>query len=147
MIFTTLFGLITPAFAVAGLGEGLVPPALGAFFLDISEERHRSQVMGIRGSAGALGGVVGPLLAATAARFMPPQSAFTGLVAVVIFGALLALFVLREPGRAAGEVAAGAWEVSGARLIAARASLQGVVLRATVVRRQEMSYGGRVADS
>ena len=136
MIFTTLFGLITLAFAVAGLGEGLVSPALGAFFLDISEERHRSRVMGIRGSAGALGGVVGPLLAAAAARFMPPQSAFTGSVAVVIFGALLALVVLREPGRAAGEVAAGAWEVSDIRAMAAQASLRGVVLRATVVRRQ-----------
>ena len=136
MIFTTSFGLITLAFAVAGLGEGLLSPALGAFFLDISEERHRSRVMGIRGSAGALGGVVGPLLAAAAARFMPPQSAFTGSVAVVIFGALLALVVLREPSRAAGEVAAGAWEVSDIRAMAAQASLRGVVLRATVVRRQ-----------
>jgi MFS family permease len=113
----------------------LVSPALGAFFLDISEERHRSRVMGIRGSAGALGNVVGPLLAA-AARFMPPQSAFTGSVAVVIFGALLALVVLREPGRAVSETAVEAWEVSDIRATAAQASLRGVVLRAKVVRRE-----------
>jgi multidrug resistance protein len=136
MIFTTSFGLITLAFAVAGLGEGLVSPALGAFFLDISEEQHRSRVMGIRGSAGALGNVVGPLLAAAAARFMPPQSAFTGSAAVVIFGALLALVVLREPGRAVDETAVEAWEISDIRAMAAQASLRGVVLRATVVRRE-----------
>jgi hypothetical protein len=92
--------------------------------------------MGIRGSAGALGNVVGPLLAAAAARFMPPQSAFTGSVAVVIFGALLALVVLREPGRAVSETAVEAWEVPDIRAMAAQASLRGVVLRAKVVRRE-----------
>jgi DHA1 family multidrug resistance protein-like MFS transporter len=97
VMFTTLFGLVGLSFAIGGLGEGLASPALGAFFLDISEERHRSRVMGIRKSASALGGVVGPLLAAVAARFLPPQSAFAGPVAIALFGALLALVVLREP--------------------------------------------------
>jgi predicted lipid-binding transport protein (Tim44 family) len=58
--------------------------------------------MGIRDSASALDGVVGPLLAVAATGLITPQSAFTGAVAVVIFAVLLALIVLKEPGRAVG---------------------------------------------
>ena len=97
LIFTNSLGLVLLSFAVGGLGEGLMSPALGAFFLDISEERHRARVMGIKSSASSLGGVVGPLLAAVVARLMLPQRAFIVSIAVVVFGALLALIVLREP--------------------------------------------------
>jgi MFS family permease len=114
----------------------LLSPALGAFSLDISQERHRSQVMGIRRSTGALGGVLGPLLAAAAAGFIPPQSAFTGSVAVVLLGALLALVILREP-RQPVEKTDVAWEISDNRIIASRASLRSIVLGATAARKQK----------
>ncbi|UCC65118.1 MAG: MFS transporter [Anaerolineae bacterium] len=137
LVFTASFGLVMLSFAIAGLGEGLVSPALGAFLVDISEERHRSRVMGIRTSASSLGGVVGPLLAAAAAaRSLPPQSAFVGAIAVVLVGALLALLVLGEPGRAAREAAVEAWPVSDVRAIAAQASLRSVVNSANSVRGQ-----------
>lgn len=57
LIFTNSMGLVLLSFAVGGLGEGLMSPALGAFFLDISEERHIARVMGIKSSVGSLGGL------------------------------------------------------------------------------------------
>ena len=135
LIFTDSVGVAMLIFTVAGFGEGLVTPALGAFFLDISEEQHRSRVVGIQGAAGSLGGVVGPLLAAATTRFMLPRDAFVGSIVVVLFGALLALVVLRNPGRVGVEETDGAWQVSGVRAMAAQASLRGVVSSAVAARR------------
>ncbi len=140
LIFTGSVGLMTLACAVAGLGEGLASPALSAFFLDISEEQHQARVMGIRGSAGSLGGVVGPLLTTAVAGFMSPQSIFIGSVAIVLFGALLALIVLREPGRATGEAAAETLPGSDVRAMAAQASLRGVILNATTARKRKDAF-------
>jgi MFS family permease len=96
----TLYPVIAVILLVGRLGEGLVSPALGVFLVDISEERHRARVMGIRTSASPLGGVLGPLLAAVTVRYLPPPSAFVGPVAIVLLGALLALLVLKESSRA-----------------------------------------------
>ena len=51
---------------LSGLGEAMVLPALSAFVLDMTAEQHRSRAMGIKESAAALGGVVGPLLVISA---------------------------------------------------------------------------------
>ena len=91
--------------------------------------------MGFRDSARALGGVVRPLLAVAASGLTAPQSAFTGAVAVVIFAALLALIVLKEPGRDVGEVTAREWDVSDVRALAAQPSLRGIVQSATTARK------------
>jgi DHA1 family tetracycline resistance protein-like MFS transporter len=126
LIFTNSLGLVLFSFAVGGLGEGLASPALGAFFLDISEERHRARLMGIKSSAGSLGGVVGPLLAAAVAASVAPRGAFAASVAVVLFGVLLALVVLREPRQLARETDLTS-EISNRRVIAARGSLREIV--------------------
>jgi DHA1 family multidrug resistance protein-like MFS transporter len=126
LIFTNSLGLVLFSFAVGGLGEGLMSPALGAFFLDISEERHRARVMGIKSSAGSLGGVVGPLLAAVAAASVAPQGAFAASVAIVLFGVLLVLVVLREPRQLAKKTDLTS-EISQQRAIAARGSLREIV--------------------
>jgi MFS family permease len=133
LTFTTSLGVVLLSFAVAGLGEGLVSPALGAFLLDITEKRHRARVMGIKSSAGSLGGVVGPLLAAATAGAVAPQSAFAGSVVVVLFGTLLALAVLREPRQLAARTDV-MWEVSDGRVMAARATLHGIVSSAARAR-------------
>jgi MFS family permease len=130
LIFATSMGVAMLSFAVAGLGEGLASPALGAFLFDICEERHRARVMGIKSSAGSLGGVVGPLLAAAAAGSVAPQRAFAGSVAVVLFGALLALAVLQEPRRL-GQKRDVIWGIPSQRMMAARGSLRGIVALAT----------------
>jgi len=96
-ILTRSWGLVTLSFAVAGLGEGLITPALNAFLYDISEEQHRARVMGIKTAVGWLGGVVGPSLAAAVAVVLAPQSAFAASAAAVLIGMLLALVLLREP--------------------------------------------------
>jgi DHA1 family multidrug resistance protein-like MFS transporter len=130
LILTPSMAAAMLCFAVGGLGEGLVSPALGAFYLDITEERHRARVMGIRLSAGSFGGVLGPLLAAAIAGRLAPRGAFAGSIAIVLLAALLALFVLREPRRLAKEPDA-AWEIPSQRLTAARGSLRGLVALAT----------------
>jgi DHA1 family multidrug resistance protein-like MFS transporter len=133
LILTPSMGAAMLAFAVGGLGEGLVSPALGAFYLDISEERHRARVMGIRLSAGSLGGVLGPLLAAAVASSLIPQRAFAGSIAVVLLAALLAFAVLREPRWLAQEPDA-LWEIPSQRVTAARGSLRGIIALATLRR-------------
>ena len=136
VMFTSSFILIMLSFTIGGLGEGLVSPALGAFFLDISEEQHRSRVMGFQTSAASLGGVVGPLLAA-ATGFVLPKVVFAGGIVVVIGGALLAFAALRTPVGAVGAVQDEAWEISDVRALAAQASLRGVVRSATDAREQK----------
>src|SRR5262249_45378931 len=80
----------------AGLGAALVGPSLGAAYLDITEDAHRSRIMGLKGAAAALGGVAGPLLVAVASRFLPPQAIFGVSAAMAVFGALIALVALRD---------------------------------------------------
>ena len=135
MTIATSFRLITLAFIVAGLGEALWTTALGAFYLDITPEQHRSRVMGIKGSAASLGSVVGPALVVIATRFLIPQGVFITSGALVMFGALLALIVLREPSRAARETADPLWDISSKRVMEAQASLRGIVLSATTARK------------
>ncbi len=93
--------LILLAYAVAGLGEALISPALSAFYLDITPEQHRSRVMGIKNSACSLGSVLGPALAVAVTRVLAPERAFSVAAALLVLGALLALVVLKEPERAA----------------------------------------------
>jgi multidrug resistance protein len=133
LIFTNSLEVVMLSFTLAGLGEGLVTPAKGAFLLDISEERHRARVMGLQSSAGSLGGVMGPLLAAAVAGRVAPQSAFVGSIAIVLLSLLLAFVVLREPGRLARRTA-GTWEVSDQRAMAAQGSLREIVALAALRR-------------
>lgn len=94
---TTSFQLIFLAYIIAGLGEALMGPALRAFYLDIANTEHKSRVMGIAGTAGALGGVAGPALVVMITRIVPPQSVFAIAVGLLVGAALLALVILKEP--------------------------------------------------
>jgi len=94
---TTSFQLIFLAYIVAGLGEALIAPALSAFYLDITIEKHKSRIIGLKGAAGSLGGVAGPALAVLAINVIPPHSVFSIAVGSLLLVALLVLIVLREP--------------------------------------------------
>jgi DHA1 family multidrug resistance protein-like MFS transporter len=87
------------AYIVAGMGEALIAPALSAFYLDIAREEHKSRVLGIKGAAGALGGVAGPMLLVAVTRITQPQNVFSIAVGILVFVALLALIVLRDTGK------------------------------------------------
>jgi MFS family permease len=121
---------------LAGLGGALTAPAVSAFYLDITEEQHRSRVLGIKESSLALGGVTGPLLVAGISAVTTPQGVFSIAGALIVIGVVLAFTFLREPRRAAEGIASAdvAWAVSGQRAIAAQAALRCVVLRARAAR-------------
>jgi MFS family permease len=85
---------------VAGVGASLAGPSLSAAYLDITDEAHRSRVMGLKGAAAALGGVAGPLLVAVASRWLPPQGIFAVSACVAVGASLLALAVLRDAPQA-----------------------------------------------
>jgi len=100
MMIATSFPTILFAFVIAGLGEALWLTALGAFYLDITPEQHRSRVMGIKGSASSLGSIVGPALVVVVTGFLAPQGVFATSLVLLVLSALLVLIVLREPSRA-----------------------------------------------
>src|SRR5580765_762754 len=107
---------------VAGFGGALVGPSLSAAYLDITPEAHRSTVMGLKGSASALGGVAGPLLVAVASVFLAPQAIFGVSAALAVLGAGVAMFVLRDHFEPLAEEAhsaltPGAWELDQARAV------------------------------
>ncbi len=130
LAFVTSFPLMILFAFVAGLGLALVMPALSAFYIDVTAERHRSRVLGIKSSAASLGGVLGPLLLAGVARLTDPQGVFLIAGAVLVFAAVLALIVLREPERSTGGAPNLEWEWSSKRALAAQTTLRGIVGRA-----------------
>ncbi len=136
LIVSSSLWINTIFFAVAGLGEGLLRPALSAFIMDITEERHRARVMGYRSSAESFGGVLGPLLAVAIAGVVAPRHAFFGSILFVLCCSLLALAVLREPRRPA-ESTVTPGEIPEGRVLAARATLRGIITSASAVRRRD----------
>ncbi len=132
--FARNYAAIVVLSMIAGLGEALRVPATSANYLDISEPKHRSRVLGIKSSALSMGGVLGPLSVVVASQFMGAQGIFLTALALVLFSALVAALLLRKPETA---VAPGRnvpstddWTVAGQRSLAAQASLRGVVLSA-----------------
>ena len=70
-------------------------PALSASYLDITEERYRSSVLGIKESAAALGAVAGPLIVAFFSPFTTPGNIFVTSGIVALGAMVLSLFALR----------------------------------------------------
>jgi multidrug resistance protein len=134
LVAITPFGPILLVAVVAGMGNGLIMPAMSAFYLDITAEQHRSRVMGIKESSAALGGVLGPLLVVGVSALTTPKGVFA-IGALLLTGVtLLALVVLREPGRAPARAGDLSLESARRRALSAQASLRGVVLRARTAR-------------
>ena len=132
--FVQSFSVMLVVSAIAGLGNALLAPALSAFFLDITTDAHRARVVGIKESALALGGVLGPLLVAFASNYLAPQTIFIIGGGLLLFGALLALILLREPSRLPQTPEGLRWETQNQRAMAAQAALRGIVMRATTAR-------------
>jgi len=96
LVVLTDLGPLLMATLVAGVGGALVGPSLGAAYLDITPEAHRSKVMGLKGSAAALGGVAGPLLVALASGWIGPQGIFGVSAVLAVIAAAVAFVVLHD---------------------------------------------------
>jgi MFS family permease len=132
--FVTSFPILLFTAVLSGLGEAMVLPALSAFVLDMTSEQHRSRAMGIKESAAALGGVVGPLLVVTASAATTAQGVFT--VAAVLLGIVIVIVLLDLKAPCMGEeCSAEAREYATQRALVAQATLRGIVTSASTARR------------
>jgi MFS family permease len=137
LAFVTSFPLMMVFAAVAGLGLALIMPALNAFYIDMTAERHRSRVQGMKSSSGSLGGVFGPLVLAGVTTFMTPKSIFLIAAGLMLFMTLVALVALREPPRVAKKAPSYDWQWTSGRAVVAQATLRGLVARARGTGRAE----------
>jgi MFS family permease len=114
LVLLTQLGPLLLATLVSGVGTALVGPSLSAAYLDITSEEHRSRVMGLKGSAAALGGVAGPLLVAVASQHLPAQAIFGVSATLAVLAGLIAVLVLRDrlgTTAPAGILAGSVWEL------------------------------------
>ncbi|HCI81629.1 MAG TPA: hypothetical protein DHW02_18285 [Ktedonobacter sp.] len=100
MLFLHQYSLLIAASLVTGMGDALLLPALGAIYLNATNEQNRSQVMGVRGSAISLGMLLGPLTQAFVAQWITPQISFAIGVVIGLGITLIAMFTLKSSERA-----------------------------------------------
>ena len=90
---------IVVSFLLAGLGNALYDPALSALLLDITPAEHSAGVMGLKGTAGSLGNLLGPAMLVLFTPFTGPQIVFL-IASVLLFMLTLASALgLRLPKR------------------------------------------------
>jgi MFS family permease len=90
---------IVISFILAGLGNALYDPALSALVLDISPPEHTAAMIGVKGTAGSLGNLLGPALVVLFTPIVSPQAVFTIAASLVFVLILVAGFGLRLPER------------------------------------------------
>lgn len=91
---------IVASFILAGLGNALYDPALSAHILDITPPEHTARIMGLKGTVGSLGNMLGPALVVLFTPFIGPQVVFlisAALVFMLTFASGLALRTPRIP--------------------------------------------------
>jgi len=75
---------ITASFILAGLGNALYDPALCALLLDITPPESIARIMGLKGTIGSIGNMLGPGLVVLVTPFVRPQIIFL-ISAILIF--------------------------------------------------------------
>jgi MFS family permease len=98
VIFSEMTWIVV-CFLLAGLGNALYDPALNAMILDITPSEHTASMIGIKGTAGSLGTMLGPALVVLFTPLVSPQVVFLISTALVLMLTLAAGLVLRLPGR------------------------------------------------
>ncbi len=125
------FPLMLLSALVAGLGAALVLPAVSAFVLDITSERHRARLVGIKESAWALGEALGPLTLIILTPLTTPRAVFALAGGLLLAVALLVALLLRQPRPAIAGERGGQPLV---RALRAQTALQGLAVRAKRLR-------------
>jgi MFS family permease len=98
-LVSTNYPILLLVSIISGLGEAIAMPALAAVYLDMTNERHRSRVMGLRSSATSLAAVAGPALIAAIAGITTTHQVFAISLGVGLAAALLAIFALKRRAR------------------------------------------------
>ncbi len=96
------YTLIACSFVIAGLGNAIFDPALGALFLDLAPEGYKSRVMGLKTTASSLGSMAGPALAVLLAPYLASRGVFVLSLLLVLGTALVTILSLRVPAPKAG---------------------------------------------
>jgi len=134
LVFIESVYLISIVALISGLGEALVTPALSAFYVDITDKPYRSRILGVKESAAALGGVLGPLLVAGIAAYTSTRAVFSISVVVVMFTILMTVLALRPARKSSKEIDEMDWEVARRRAAAAQASFTAIFVNASTTR-------------
>ena len=90
---------IAVSFVVAGLGNALYDPALSAAVLDMTSPEQTAGMMGLKATAGSIGGVLGPALVVLLMPFAEPQVGFLIAAALVLMLTVATGLALRLPAR------------------------------------------------
>jgi MFS family permease len=88
---------IMVSFILTGLGNALFDPALNALLLDITPPENTGRIMGIKGTVGSLGNMLGPGLVVLVTPFIGPRVVFLISAALIFMLALASGFALRVP--------------------------------------------------
>jgi MFS transporter, DHA1 family, multidrug resistance protein len=94
LVFFHEVNWIVASFILAGLGNALYDPALSAHILDITPPEHKARILGIKGTVGSLGNLLGPAMVVLISPFVKPQGIFliaAGLVFLLTFVSSLAI--------------------------------------------------------
>jgi MFS family permease len=75
---------------ISGLGAGLVTPALGAAYIDITTPDQRGQVAALKEMIISLGGMLGPLVAVVATDRIDPVYILRSVTVMIVLTALCA---------------------------------------------------------
>lgn len=86
---------IIVSFLLAGLGNALYDPALSALILDMTPPEHSAGMMGLKGTAGSIGNLLGPGLVVLFTPMMSPRAIFLAAAALVIVLVVASGLVLR----------------------------------------------------
>jgi MFS family permease len=74
---------IAVSFLLAGLGNALYDPALNAHILDITPPEQTGRIMGLKGTVGSLGTMLGPAALVLFTSLVSPQGVFLIAAALV----------------------------------------------------------------
>jgi DHA1 family bicyclomycin/chloramphenicol resistance-like MFS transporter len=90
---------IVVSFLLAGLGNAIFDPALSALILDLTPSEYTAGMMGLKGTVGSLGNMLGPALVVLVTPFVGPQIVFLVSAVFVLLLTLASTFGLRVPPR------------------------------------------------
>ena len=85
----SVFGWVLVCSLISGVGAGLVTPALGAAYVDMTDPSQRGRVAALKEMVVAIGGMVGPLSSIYLTNTFDPVNVLDTTAAVIVLTALV----------------------------------------------------------